>query len=133
MNKAASGSLHIDFLLQDNRILLELWDDGKGLDIAKIKNTLGEEVIQSNPSEEEIAQAIFQSGLSTAENLSQISGQGVGLDAVKFLVEGLGGSINVSLKEESTPSKDDKRPFSLQISLPQNIFLLSNNKNTKAA
>ncbi len=116
---------------------LRVQDNGKGLNIKKLKQkgiALG---IISEPSsqipsqtpfttsfmisgDEQIAQLIFHSGLSTAEKVTEVSGRGVGMDAVKGFIEELGGSIHV---EFTAPlSQDGYRPFCLVLDLPSSMI-----------
>lgn len=96
--KSTEGSLAISAYHRGNSIVIEVTDDGKGLDYEKIRKVamergiIGESMILSP---EECLDLIFQPGFSSADKVTEVSGRGVGLDAVKTTVEGLKGSISV--------------------------------------
>lgn len=86
----------------DTALLLTVSDDGKGLDTEKIKSkAIAVNLIRSDEilSEQEISNLIFAPEFSTAENITEISGRGVGLDAVKNTVENVGGRISVKSEQ----------------------------------
>lgn len=99
--KPALGRLTLDAHLEGNFVVIEITDDGAGLDLAKIRakglatGLLKEDV---DYSEKEIIDLIFNSGFSTADSVSQVSGRGVGMDVVKSEVTALGGSVTVETK-----------------------------------
>lgn len=99
---AEKGQIEIDLKARDESIVLRVSDNGKGLDVEKIKAV----AIEKNPgfkvdnlSGREILELIFQPEFSTAETLTKISGRGIGLDVVKNLVETARGKINVTTKD----------------------------------
>ncbi|MBF0275424.1 MAG: chemotaxis protein CheA [Nitrospinae bacterium] len=105
---------------RDN-IILELSDDGRGLDIEKIKTKVVAKGIANREyldtlQDEEIFQYIFMSGLSTTEKVSAVSGRGVGMDIVKNAVDDLGGKISL------TSTAGEGCCFRLQI--PMSIALI---------
>ncbi len=82
-------------------IVIEISDDGKGLDKEKIVQkaiTNGLITENHNLSDKEIYKLIFAAGLSTAEKVSDISGRGVGMDVVKRNIEALRGSVDIDSK-----------------------------------
>ena len=96
--KSTEGSLAISAFHRGNSIVIEVTDDGKGLDYEKIRKVAVERGIISESallSPEECLDLIFQPGFSSADKVTEVSGRGVGLDAVKTTVEGLKGSISV--------------------------------------
>ncbi|WP_432544310.1 chemotaxis protein CheA [Kineococcus sp. SYSU DK002] len=79
-------------------VLVEIVDDGRGIDTAVVRakayqRGLIDEHALENMSEEEAAQLVFAPGFSTAEVISDVSGRGVGMDAVRSSIERLGGSV----------------------------------------
>ena len=97
---------------------IEFHDDGAGLQIDKIKQ-LGEarQLIKQNNDAQEIAQLIFSDGFSTAEGVSQISGRGVGMGAIKKYVEDCGGSLDIQLKQATAPALQNSPQISFVLKL----------------
>jgi len=85
---------------EENRIIIEVEDDGGGIDVGKVKSAalkkgaVTEEML-SRMSEDDCLQLIFASGVSTAEKITDISGRGVGMDVVRNNIQGLSGSVEV--------------------------------------
>jgi two-component system, chemotaxis family, sensor kinase CheA len=100
LGKPAQGKLRLRFLRAGDKLLAELEDDGAGIDPARIRGIAIERKLVS-PAEaeglsDEAAQAlIFTAGFSTAEQVSEISGRGVGMDAVKASLAPLGGRVEL--------------------------------------
>nr|WP_174506574.1 Hpt domain-containing protein [Acinetobacter sp. Marseille-Q1620] len=112
LGKPAVGQIHIDVQRLGTDLVVVFSDDGKGIDVQKIKaKAIKEKLIKSYQKldHSEIMQLIFNSGLSTAKSLTQISGRGVGLDVVQTEIKRLGGQITV----ESTPEKGTR--FIIQV------------------
>ncbi|MDY7006033.1 MAG: hybrid sensor histidine kinase/response regulator [Cyanobacteriota bacterium] len=89
-----------------NKVIIEIIDDGRGLDIEKIKQTAVKQKIYSQTelasmTQTEIQSMIFTPGFSTKKFVTEISGRGIGLDVVKANVEELKGNIHI----ESQPGK----------------------------
>jgi|GEM_PF-1235243 len=94
------GSIEVDISLSDDHIELCIRDDGAGIDPEKIAQTLIDRKLKtldeiSEMTEEEIIDSLFMSGFSTAENSGLISGQGIGMDAVRSEMVSIGGSIEL--------------------------------------
>jgi two-component system chemotaxis sensor kinase CheA len=98
--KSSSGTLTINAYQKGNHVVIEVQDDGRGIDPKKVmhaaitRELLSEQVL-SEMSREELLNAIFLPGLSTAEKVTEISGRGVGMDVVKTNLTRLGGSVQV--------------------------------------
>lgn len=96
--KTEKGMITLKAYHRGGNIVIEIADDGKGLDKQKIINkAIKSGVIQSdeNLSDQEIFKLIFMPGLSTAEKVTDVSGRGVGMDVVKRAVEKLRGKIEI--------------------------------------
>ena len=102
--KERFGTIHLQVTETDNDINIVLYDDGRGLAIERLKG-MGEKagLLQEGASNEDIAELIFNQGLSTSKKVSQISGRGVGMDAVRRFLEAEGGSIKVELGDPVDP------------------------------
>jgi two-component system chemotaxis sensor kinase CheA len=100
--KPAESVLELSAVSHSGRVVIRLSDDGRGLDEAKIlakAEALGIEVRGSEPAQ--IRSLIFLPGFSTATEVSQLAGRGVGLDVVATSIRSLGGTIDV----ESEPGR----------------------------
>ena len=116
--KNAAGSISISFERQGNEVVFVTQDDGQGLDLSRIvKKAIDSKIISSNHqlSRQSQAELIFSQGLSTSDNISEVSGRGVGMGACKQFIKDIGGSIEIELQEENSRGKT---PFQFKISLP---------------
>lgn len=119
-NKRPQGTIKIKALQEAGHVIIEVSDDGRGLNRAKILHKaivqgLMGETIANSLSEEEVHSLIFLPGFSTAEKVSDISGRGVGMDVVKTNVEKIGGSIAITSKENLGMTIRIKVPLTLAI------------------
>ncbi len=99
--KPAEGRLHISARHQGNIVIIEVEDDGRGVDFDKIRRRwvesgLGSAAQVARLSPRELMSALFLPGFSTAERVTDISGRGVGLDVVKRNIENLGGQVEAT-------------------------------------
>jgi two-component system chemotaxis sensor kinase CheA len=115
--KAPNGTITLETSLEEDRLIVRVQDDGRGLDIGGLKRKYSEINGGSEvPADEaKIAELIFYSGLSTAEQVTDISGRGVGMDAVKKFLEDRGGFAQVELTGKEGANF---RPFSLVFGVP---------------
>ena len=98
LGKAPEGLLRMAARIESGKVVIEISDDGKGISKSRILSKAVERgLIQQNQqlSEGEILNLIFHPGLSTAENITDISGRGVGMDVVKNAITELNGSIDI--------------------------------------
>jgi chemotaxis protein histidine kinase CheA len=92
------GKIKIDIASNADGVSLKISDDGRGIDLEKVRQTAVEKNLispEADLSAPEILNLIFAHGFSTGEVVSEISGRGVGLDVVKDLAEKSGGEISV--------------------------------------
>jgi two-component system, chemotaxis family, sensor kinase CheA len=97
--KPPTGILHLRAYHQGSNIVVEVEDDGAGLDRGRIRQKAIERGLISagdNPTNEEIYSFIFGAGFSTAETVTDLSGRGVGLDVVRRSIDHLRGRVEVS-------------------------------------
>ncbi len=100
-NKDELGTIACNFLVEDKKLKIIISDDGKGIDIDKLKCRLKEQDINiENLSDKDIYQYIFYDNITTKEVLSEISGRGVGMSAVKHEVDKLNGVINITSQKD---------------------------------
>ena len=97
------------------RIVIDVIDDGAGLNRAKILSKAAERGISVSDSmtDEDVWQLIFAPGFSTADAVTDISGRGVGMDVVLRNVQSMGGRVNIS----SEPGKGTRVTISLPLTL----------------
>lgn len=98
--KQANGNIILKAYHDGNNVVIEIDDDGKGIDLEKVLAKAIEKrfitVKESKElSEQDILQFLFKPGFSTSERITDISGRGVGLDVVKTKIESLGGTIDI--------------------------------------
>ncbi|MDK1488487.1 chemotaxis protein CheA [Sinorhizobium sp. 7-81] len=99
--KSAEGTVRLTAKHRSGRIVIELADDGAGINREKVRQkAIDNDLIaaDANLSDEEVDNLIFHAGFSTADKISDISGRGVGMDVVKRSIQALGGRINISSK-----------------------------------
>ncbi|HXW55626.1 MAG TPA: chemotaxis protein CheA [Candidatus Cybelea sp.] len=99
--KPARGTIRLNAYHEGDQVVIEASDDGRGLDRAKIVQRAVERAILSREeaarlTESEALQLIFVPGLSTAEEVTEISGRGVGMDVVKASLGALKGSVEIA-------------------------------------
>ena len=98
--KPEVGSIRIEARRHKDSIEIEVADDGKGLDLASVcrraieAGLIHPDLVDDLPAEA-IAAFVFHPGLSTARAVSDVSGRGVGMDAVKATIESLGGGVEL--------------------------------------
>lgn len=98
--KSDTGIIKLNAYHEGGHIIIEISDDGRGLNIARIREKaissgLISEVEMDNLNDQQIAQFIFKAGLSTAEKVTSVSGRGVGMDVVRTNIEKIGGTIEL--------------------------------------
>ena len=101
LGKPEVGKIELNINRQGTDVVVTLSDDGKGIDAQKIRakaESLGLIGAQQQLDDQEIMQFIFHPGFSTAQQVTQISGRGVGLDVVQSEIRELGGHVSVESK-----------------------------------
>ncbi len=101
--KPEVGSIYLDAYQDGNNVVIEVRDDGNGIDVEAVKEkalsrgTITPEQAE-NMSDKDIIDLLFKPSFSTAKQVSDISGRGVGLDVVKSKIESLSGEVEVKTK-----------------------------------
>lgn len=116
LGKPETGSIFLDAYQDGNNVTIEVRDDGAGIDTDKVRKkalergTITEQQAETM-SDKDFIDLLFRPSFSTAEQISDISGRGVGLDVVKTKIESLGGSI------EARSVKGEGSTFAIQLPL----------------
>ncbi|MDH3899605.1 MAG: Hpt domain-containing protein, partial [Gammaproteobacteria bacterium] len=116
--KPGSGSIKIDFHREGPEIVLRIADDGRGIDQQAIRSQAIERGLMSEDaglSDDDVMQFILQSGFSTAHEVTQISGRGVGMDVVNSEVRQLGGSLHIDSAHGKGSIFTVRLPYTLAI------------------
>ncbi len=116
--KPRTGIVELNAFHQGGNIVIEISDDGKGIDPEVILNKAIEKGLISendNLTDEQIYDLIFAPGFSTAKEISDISGRGVGMDVVKRNIRELGGNIEVTSKKGEGSKITIRLPLTLAI------------------
>lgn len=98
LDKDEIGSISCSFNSSDDGLQIVISDDGAGIDIEKIKMKISKEVDVSSLDDGDIYQYIFEDDLSTKDEISELSGRGIGMGAVKQVVDSLNGTIEIQSK-----------------------------------
>lgn len=118
INKPSGGTLFLRAYQDGNSVVIEVEDDGAGIDIEKVRRKAIERGIISQSEANELdekntIELLFKPGFSTADKVSDLSGRGVGLDVVKTKIESLNGIVEV----ENTRGKGSKFIIRLPLTL----------------
>jgi len=118
--KPAQGTIKLDAYHQGNQIVLEVKDDGRGIDKARLlEKAIDRGVIDASDAatftDAQALNLVFHSGLSTAEQVTTISGRGVGMDVVKSVLDRLKGTISISTEAGKGTTFYLKVPLTLAI------------------
>ncbi len=118
--KSPSGSLLIQAYHEGGNVIVEIVDDGAGIDPEKLKKkALEKGVLPKNEldlmGKRDLVNLVFHPGFSTAEKVTNVSGRGVGMDVVKTNAEKIGGSIDIQSEVDQGTSIKLKIPLTLAI------------------
>ncbi len=114
------GSIYLDAYQDGNNVVIEVKDDGNGIDVEAVKRKAIERGTITaeqgeNMSSKEIIDLLFLPSFSTAKVVSDVSGRGVGLDVVKSKIEALGGDVSVKTKLGEGSTFSIRLPLTLAI------------------
>jgi len=118
--KPATATLNLRAARVGDRVMIELEDDGAGIDLARIREVARAQEVVSDAgleamSDDEVQNLIFAPGFSTASAVTDVSGRGVGMDVVRATVERLGGRVSLS----SRPGKGT----TVKLALPFTVMM----------
>lgn len=118
--KEETGSIFLDAYQDGNNVVIEVRDDGNGIDVQEVKKKAIEKgTITAEQAEvmsdKDIVDLLFLPSFSTAKAVSDVSGRGVGLDVVKSKIEALGGDVSVKTKLGAGSTFSIRLPLTLAI------------------
>lgn len=118
--KPESGTIHIEAQHEGGYILIEIIDDGRGINLEKVKSkAVNQGMLNEDQaarlSENQIIDLIFQPGFSTCDQVTNISGRGVGMDVVRSSIEKIGGTIHIHTEWQKGTHIKIKIPLTLAI------------------
>lgn len=116
LKKPEEGIIKLNAYQEGNRVIIVVSDDGGGINKEAIRETANKKGINTeNLTDEDLLQLIFDQGFSTAKEITDVSGRGVGMDVVKQKISSLGGSIEVISEINKGTSFIIKLPLTLSI------------------
>lgn len=116
--KNETGRVLLKASNEGNQIVIDIADDGAGIDVEKVRNkAIQRGIIHPDKivTDQEAYQLIFEPGFSTADKISSVSGRGVGLDVVKTMIDKLNGTVTVSSEKGKGTTFTIKLPLTLAI------------------
>lgn len=118
IGKSEIGIIWLKAFQREGNIFIEISDDGKGIDKKRVLAKAvekGQAEAGKSYTDKEIFDMLFAPGLSTSENVSELSGRGVGMDVVKRNIEDLRGSVEITSEEGKGSTFRIKLPLTLAI------------------
>ncbi|MPW16519.1 HAMP domain-containing protein [Paraburkholderia sp. CNPSo 3157] len=121
LGKPEAGVIDVEVGVAEGALQITLSDDGRGLAMSRIRGIAAERgwlQPDTQLGDEAVAEFIFRPGFSTAQNVTEVSGRGVGMDAVRDFIRREGGRIELRFTDERTGA--DFRQFQTIVYLPEN-------------
>jgi two-component system chemotaxis sensor kinase CheA len=120
LGQSPHGQIELDAYHQGNQLIVEVRDDGRGIDLQKVKDRAVRQGLISQDeaarlSEAEALDLVFRPGFSTAEEVTEVSGRGVGLDVVRSVLYRLKGSVEIQTRRGEGTTFRLKLPLTLAI------------------
>ncbi|HZJ77030.1 MAG TPA: chemotaxis protein CheA [Oscillospiraceae bacterium] len=120
LGKEEAGTVELIAYPDGNNVVIEIEDDGSGIDVEKVRRKAIEKGIVTHQEiqlmdDKESIQLLFSPGFSTVDTISDISGRGVGLDVVKTKIESLGGTVEAESYQNKGARFTIKLPLTLAI------------------
>lgn len=114
--KSSKGTIKLIAYQEGNKAVIKVEDDGKGLDIEKIrKKAINSGIDTEGMADSDIKNLIFMQGFSTSDKVTDVSGRGVGMDVVKTKISALGGTIDVISESGKGTAVIVRLPLTLSI------------------
>jgi two-component system, chemotaxis family, sensor kinase CheA len=116
--KPARGTVYLNAYHQGTQVVIEVRDDGRGLDIPRIKQHAVEKGLLKSEdaqrlSDQEAMNLIFEPGFSTAAEVTEVSGRGIGMDVVRTVLDRLKGTVHISSQKERGATIQLRTPLTL--------------------
>ena len=116
--KPARGTIYLNAYHQGTQVVIEIRDDGRGMDLAHLrKHALEKGIVKQEEmarlSEPEVLNLIFEPGFSTAQEVTEVSGRGVGMDIVRTVLDRLKGTVQVSTQKGRGTTIQLRAPLTL--------------------
>lgn len=124
--KPETGVIHLNAYHEGGNIVIEITDDGAGLNLEKILSKAKSSGLvgdNDNLSDEDIADLVFRPGFSTADVVSDVSGRGVGMDVVRRNIRALGGTVDVKTFSGTGSTFTIRLPLTLAILDGQSVVV----------
>ena len=120
LGKPACGTIRLSAYHHGNQVVVEVGDDGRGIDTEKVKaKAIAQGILNSEQaarlSEEDILELVFRPSFSTAEQITEVSGRGVGLDVVRSVLHRMKGTVDVETRPGRGAAFRLKLPLTLAI------------------
>lgn len=118
VGKPARGTIYLNAFHQGTQVVIEIRDDGRGIDLARLRASAVEKGIlkpeeAQRLSEAETLNLVFESGLSTASEVTEVSGRGIGMDVVRTVLDRLKGTVQVSSQKGRGSTFQLRAPLTL--------------------
>jgi two-component system chemotaxis sensor kinase CheA len=118
--KSAEGRLHLHAFHEGGKVIIEIADDGGGIDPQRVRDkAVGAKVVSAEDaarlSDRELTNLVFLPGFSTADKVTHFSGRGVGMDVVRTNIEKIGGTVDIESKVGRGTTVKMKIPLTLAI------------------
>ena len=122
--KDATGSLNIEFKVRERELEIRFSDDGAGLNLGVIGKLSREKGLLAEDEEniEKIASSIFSQGFSTAQKATEISGRGVGMDAVRSFLEKHNCRVELQIVTDAPVTKTDTVPIEFVVTISEEFY-----------
>jgi two-component system chemotaxis sensor kinase CheA len=119
--KSNHGTIHLSAAQTGNHIIISIRDDGRGMDMKKIRNkAVSSGLVTKDAADQlpdsEILNVIFEPGFSTADRVSAVSGRGIGLDVVNNVINSMNGSVHIETHPDQGTEFIINLPLTLAIS-----------------
>ena len=116
--KPARGTIYLNAYHQGTQVVIEVRDDGRGIDLARLRARAVETKLlkpeeAQRLSEQDALNLIFESGLSTASEVTEVSGRGIGMDVVRTVLDRLKGTVHVSSRKGQGATFQLRAPLTL--------------------